>query len=401
MKFYKNLMISISFSTITFLSHDGIARVNSQDTELNSCYVRGTSHLKAGSLLEDTPVSCRTAPMQRAIDLDEKNLSTFVASAFYAYDKNKEREDYQKFISQGWKPYNFAGEYGVNNTKYTAGTVFVRGNEIIVSYRGTIYKEDWLTNINIGKEDGKKLGLKGTVHKGFYKAAASTFEGVDRILEQIYRETGKAPKDFTYVMTGHSLGGAMTQIYAAHLSQKLGLSENSGLIKVITLAAPRWASEETAALYDARIGADNHLRFVIYGDPVPHANLKAFSAKHTGTQIEISPSNAFSKIAGDAYNLNEDSTFFQDFKAGFLSVFDGTLLSLGAAPVKFHDASHYLEGAIPAFKSYKNNEWTIRGGVAVVTTAAKVVYAPMYYTWSTVGGFVGSATSSVVDWFLS
>ena len=116
----------------------------------------------------------------------------------------------------------------------TQGFVAVRraGDEMdmaVVSFRGTENVQDWMTNLQYSltpadspQAEGRESS--GKVHQGFLEAFRSVREEVDRYMP--------CAEGLPIFITGHSLGGALATLGAAHLSGR-------GLAACYTFGAPR------------------------------------------------------------------------------------------------------------------------------------------------------------------
>ena len=154
----------------------------------------------------------------------------------------------------------------------THGFVAVRrsGDEMdmaVVSFRGTENVQDWMTNLQYSltpAEVPQPAGseLTGKVHQGFLNAFRSVRGQVDRYLPWA--------EGLPVFITGHSLGGALATLGAAHLS-------GWGLAACYTFGAPRVGNK----------GFSSGLRTPFYrvvnpGDPVPHIPTPLQGYRHAG-----------------------------------------------------------------------------------------------------------------------
>ncbi|MHB1484941.1 MAG: lipase family protein [Saccharofermentanales bacterium] len=103
-----------------------------------------------------------------------------------------------------------------------------------ITFTGTKHTADWLNNF--------KVGVSNKLHKGFYELAAqfdaiteqirlpllAGMMGMDGLtLTQVFEEAKKPGSRFRIWITGHSQGGALTQVYIAEFLMKKGvLPEN-------------------------------------------------------------------------------------------------------------------------------------------------------------------------------
>jgi len=116
----------------------------------------------------------------------------------------------------------------------------------VVAFRGSESLTDWITNLKAYPR--KNVRLMGHVHRGFYESLMS--------IEYAIREGMRRE---VYI-TGHSLGGAMATLFAAHL----WLNSMHIVKGLVTFGEPRPGSEKLAAIIRRIPG----YRYVAHGDPV-------------------------------------------------------------------------------------------------------------------------------------
>jgi len=122
---------------------------------------------------------------------------------------------------------------------------------------------DWITDLGYNRltsgEGGAHISTVGEVHRGFARSMRSIFPALFRCLEIAGRRMGGTSPDTIYV-TGHSLGGALAQMFVAAVLEgnrygpsAEGRAMPKGLrgwpwteIKLITYGAPRVGDEEFA-----------------------------------------------------------------------------------------------------------------------------------------------------------
>ena len=142
----------------------------------------------------------------------------------------------------------------------------------VVSFRGTENVQDWMTNLKYSMapadfpqaEGGEPTGK---VHQGFLDAFRSVMGEVDRYLP--------CAEGLPVFVTGHSLGGALATLGAAHLSCR-------GLVACYTFGAPRVGNN----------GFSSSLRTPVYrvvnpGDPVPHVPTPLRGYSHAGDRRRL------------------------------------------------------------------------------------------------------------------
>ncbi len=129
---------------------------------------------------------------------------------------------------------------GVAAKGHGAAFVALAGTDVLVP-------GDYLTDATV------RLSATGT-HLGFEAAALALMPAIERAL------TGFSGP---LILTGHSLGGAMTAVLANHLSANYGIRPAA----IYTFGMPRPGSPDFAANYNAQLGAVTY-RLVHGTDPV-------------------------------------------------------------------------------------------------------------------------------------
>ena len=130
---------------------------------------------------------------------------------------------------------------------------------IFLVFQGSCTPEDNILDVKFLKKKYSEVGF----HRGFLYAADALWEKVQPVIESY---NGKV------VMCGHSLGGAIAQIFASRISVK----------KLVTFGAPRVAGPEICELIKSP-----YTRYINCCDAVPHLPPKFFGFAHTGETIFI------------------------------------------------------------------------------------------------------------------
>ncbi|GMI67259.1 hypothetical protein like AT5G42930 [Hibiscus trionum] len=235
--------------------------------------------------------------LDRRIELDKKiepgnaryNSALAVMAAKLAYEN---KGFIKNTVEQHWKmefidkDYNFWNDYQQNNN--TQGFMFhdQRTNMLVVSFRGTeaFNVHDWCTDLDISCFENPVMG---TIHGGFMKALGLVME--HGWPPQLPR--GKRDKNFAYyaireelrrrlnlnhetkfIVTGHSLGGALAVLLPAIMA----LHEETELLErlegVYTFGQPRVGDSKFKRFMEEHVfdkyGA-KYLRFVYCNDLVP------------------------------------------------------------------------------------------------------------------------------------
>lgn len=179
-------------------------------------------------------------------------------------------------------------------------------NLIVISFRGTepFDADDWITDFDYSWYEFPNLGK---VHMGFLEAlglgnrentssflmhlqstnadatgggkAVTAYYAVRRKLKELLQQH----KNAKFVVTGHSLGGALAILFptvlVVHEEEVL-----QRLLGVYTFGQPRVGNRELGRYVEARLGA-RYLRLVYCNDLVPRLpyDNKTFLYKHFGT----------------------------------------------------------------------------------------------------------------------
>ncbi|WAR20408.1 LIP1-like protein [Mya arenaria] len=150
---------------------------------------------------------------------------------------------------------------------------------IILSYRGTAGDEKQL------KDEAKKTFIPkkkfrdtGKVHYYFHYAFNKLY---DPCIKESIRKLAKQYNNYTVVVTGHSLGGAMASLAAVALIQD-GIVHKSR-VSLYTYGMPRAGNKKFAYLHDKRI--ERSWRIVHYKDIVARIPPRITFAYHHGREI--------------------------------------------------------------------------------------------------------------------
>lgn len=114
---------------------------------------------------------------------------------------------------------------------------------IIFVFKGSTSTSDYLSNAAYVMNETQKTGIPGKVHSGFYGTLNSGWPALKAALLSA-AETGK-----TIIFTGHSLGGACSQL-AAMKADKLGIE----IAQIYNFAAPRAGNQAYADAFEERFG---------------------------------------------------------------------------------------------------------------------------------------------------
>ena len=140
---------------------------------------------------------------------------------------------------------------------------------IVVCFRGSDSKFDWLANVQTTQDPGPLNNTKA--HEGFQDAL---FPVVIALTKQINRE-GQNKRVW---ITGHSLGGALCSLFAGML-----IENGIEVYGIYTFASPRPGSAKFEKQLNAAVKGP-HYRVVNDGDLVPHVPPEPFFS-HPGKRI--------------------------------------------------------------------------------------------------------------------
>ena len=116
------------------------------------------------------------------------------------------------------------------NGLQVAVTVNPKTKQIIIAFRGSDEKVDWITNFK-----GYQTRLKDNifVHAGFNALINSHLKALNCILDElVYQHRG-----FAIIVTGHSSGGALSTIFGYLIAQRLAPKRLK--VRVVSFGSPR------------------------------------------------------------------------------------------------------------------------------------------------------------------
>jgi triacylglycerol lipase len=150
----------------------------------------------------------------------------------------------------------------------TQGFVCTNGTMAYVSFRGTESFRDLLSDIKFRKV---KYPNGGMVHRGFYEAARSVLNPINRVILSL-------PTPRRIIFTGHSLGAALALICADLLPLNPGA--------VYLFGCPRVFGKDAALGYNERLGSKT-IRYVNNNDIIPMIPPALLGYRHVGHEIYI------------------------------------------------------------------------------------------------------------------
>ncbi|CAO4386935.1 unnamed protein product [Caenorhabditis nigoni] len=139
-------------------------------------------------------------------------------------------------------------------------------NQVIISFRGTNSGGQLLSEFGDGLEDyipyTEVDGSNNTVHVGHVNVYF--LDAMNQMWEDMVEPTTRNRQNYTYLITGHSLGGAMATLTAFRISFR----QFSNKIKVHTFGEPRVGDIVFASYFTDMVPYS--FRVVHHSDPIPH-----------------------------------------------------------------------------------------------------------------------------------
>lgn len=252
----------------------------------------------------------------------EKDIALYAGLCALAY--TDERSDFNKIqeeINNGLKSLDLDGHKLLGllkrniKTKPALSAIVLynpQKNHMIIAFKGTVDKDnydDWKKNLSFfaysGPDPLRALFAPDgftrlNVHNGF---ASAYLEGIDdflpdfrKLVSEYAEQIKKHSLPLVVTYTGHSLGGALSEIAAndgPRIFRQTGLSDDPKklIIENISFAAPRVYDAKSARIVEnAMGGVHNILRFVDIADPVPTVPWTILGSDHIGIDFRFGKS---------------------------------------------------------------------------------------------------------------
>ncbi len=155
----------------------------------------------------------------------------------------------------------------------TEAILLAHDQAIIVAFRGSDDPQDWIKNLNLDLVQGP---LRGKTHEGFLQILGQTWEDIRLsicCLKAQARWRGHHPAVW---FTGHSLGGALATLTAAHFYE-----QDEQLNGLYTFGSPRVGDRQFARCFNTHFGFRT-LRIINKNDPIPSLPPRWLSYAHVG-----------------------------------------------------------------------------------------------------------------------
>lgn len=177
-----------------------------------------------------------------------------------------------------------AGALGVfefENTLFTDDTGFLAVDDnnriIVLTFRGSNSLSNWKANLHVLRRPSD-LCPRCNVHVGFWDAWV---EIRSRLKPQVLRVVEAYP-DYRFVITGHSLGGAIATLAAGEFRKLKGLAETTELF---TFGSPRVGNGHTAAFLTDQ--SPFSYRITSMSDPIPREPSHILGYSHMSPEYWI------------------------------------------------------------------------------------------------------------------
>ena len=214
-------------------------------------------------LLSATSITTVESANSNAYNLNTANISVWLSSAAYC-----EKENYKTMQLSGPAAGFIVGDIlydSINDVQGFSG-VLPSTKTIYVAFRGSSSILNWLADFKVLKEPYTTYPkCNCEVHKGFYNTALYFKDDVIKSVTSLHNKYNYN----TVVITGHSLGAAISQLmimelYAINLQKTLGVN-----IEMYNFGQPRTGDALYASFANA-IVMQNFWRFTHNKDIVPH-----------------------------------------------------------------------------------------------------------------------------------
>jgi triacylglycerol lipase len=182
-------------------------------------------------------------------------LGKLVQQAYDMYHKYKRGKDWQNIVIPGYEQVFTFDAQPMCGDRKPFGFITTKDNNIYIVFRGTSTSGEWYSDI-----DARQVNFKSTwgkVHLGFNNIFDSCSSAVTSYINQ-YSDI----KNRNVYITGHSLGGAVATLCAAHL-----LYEIFEAPTVYTFASPRVGDSDFRTSFNERVPL--HFRIFNTEDTVP------------------------------------------------------------------------------------------------------------------------------------
>ena len=218
-----------------------------------------------------------------------QNFHFFACVSALAYKANDEHDaDYKVRVRETLDVWFFpAGDridFIFNMDTDTEIFAASTNTDTVIAVRGSESEmEDWLNNFTFTKRDWGDGNEDHKAHAGFYKCYDSVRDDIDAHLN--------AHPNKRIWITGHSLGGAITNLITAHIIQN---HPNRLIAGVYTFGQPRAMSFKLATWFNKQI-AKRYFRCVNNSDIVTRVPPQIMNFSHVGKLVYFDADGDFRK----------------------------------------------------------------------------------------------------------
>ncbi|KAA8652647.1 lipase family protein [Aspergillus tanneri] len=168
-----------------------------------------------------------------------------------------------------------------NNADDTRGYIAAdhTNSQVVLAFRGSQSIQNWVTNFKPGLINSNLCaGCK--LHKGF----STAWEGVQQDIISVIKNMKQKYPSYKFIVTGHSLGGALATIAGAHLRKVENIP-----CDIYTYGSPRVGNDKFAELVSETVLGDTaritHLNDVVPLVPGPRLPIPRFYGyQHTSPE---------------------------------------------------------------------------------------------------------------------
>ncbi len=224
-------------------------------------------------------------------------------------------------------------EWGFSSIEFfpigsTEAFVAADSEKIIVAFRGSDDRWDWLHNVKLDLVQGPTVRringpmrdpinqlIQGKVHAGFLKLLGTVWQDIRQHICRLKTQACWRGKTLAVWFTGHSLGAALATLVVAQLRL-----ENEIIQGLYTFASPRVGDREFAQYFNTDFGFKT-FRVVNKNDLIPRIPPRSLRYRHVGqlhyfdrTGQRHSRSKAAFRLL-DSLKIHANDLFDLDFSA--------------------------------------------------------------------------------------
>ena len=271
---------------------------------------KGNDKIKIGTYFEDTDtILDQSLELSKlAYDPEDKNEDRNEELKALGYENIKHYNNKPSQLYKSLARKNKKAAVMLSAVNATVATKKLNDSKtmIAVAFKGTDS-----SNINDALSDMYKAVDKNGFHKGFMFNAKQFYNKADKVeftidgkevtLSQILEEMKKDDSNYKMLVTGHSLGAAVADIYSGYFLNNDGIKANN--IVTVTYGTPKSCAKNFT------YNSDNIINIINTDDMVPTIGAE----EHIGTCLYFTPSEEFRKtnygkhyVTPNAYNSYSD-----------------------------------------------------------------------------------------------